>query len=68
MDDDKLILDTHELVYRHYLQDGMERIPLEEPIVVRHSSVMGDKEFPSYVVNRMLGMLCDVIKERIDNG
>ena len=68
MAEDKLILDTHELVYRHYLQDGTEKIPLDEPIIVRHCSVMGDKQPSSYVVNRMLSMLCDVIKERIDNG
>ena len=68
MDEDKLVLDTVEIVYRHYLQCGTERKQLEEPLVIKHSAIMYDREFPIYAVNEMLDKLRRAIIERIDRG
>lgn len=68
MDEDKIVLDTIEIVYRHYLWSGMERTMLEEPVIVRHSAVMGDREFPRYALNNRLEILKQAVLERADKG
>lgn len=64
---EKVFYETREIVYRHYIQDGGERIMLAEPLIVRHCQMMTDKASSAYVVNDLLHKLYKAILERMDN-
>lgn len=51
-------LEEHEIIYRHYYVDNKgKRYPLEEPIVCRQVTVLGDQYSQPWLVNEMLDKL-----------